>query len=171
MHIEGEGSALPFRPQAAISACNPLKLRWRPTVADDKKTPTWGYHPVEPARIFQLKVGEKLPEGWHDAPVAQEQRAGTNTTSDEDPGKSQALEAAVAWIRELEQIIEQGKHENAELREELKGADEEADAAAAQVKLLSEERNALKVQAEKLAAENEQLRAGHVAKPKTSKGQ
>lgn len=135
------------------------------------KTPTWGYHPVEPAKIFHLKPGEKLPEGWHDAPVAQERVAGTNTTAGADPGKSQALEAALERIRQLEQVIEQGKRENAELREELKGADEEADAAAAQVKLLSEERDALKAQAEKLAAENEQLRAGHVAKPKTSKGQ
>jgi hypothetical protein len=140
-------------------------------VADDKKTPTWGYHPVEPAKIFHLKAGEKLPEGWHDAPVAQEPVAGTNTTSGEDPGRSQALEAAIARIRELEQIIDQGKAENAELREELKGADEEADVAAVQIKTLTEERDALKAQAEKLAAENEQLRTGHVAKPKTNKGQ
>jgi septal ring factor EnvC (AmiA/AmiB activator) len=140
-------------------------------VADEtKKVPTWGYHAVEPARIFHLKPGEKLPEGWADTPAAfanaQAQDAGD--AAGEDSGASPALEAAHARIRELEQIIEQGRAENAELREELKGADEEADEAAAQVKLLTEERDTFKAQAEKLAAENEQLRAGHVA-PKKGK--
>jgi chromosome segregation ATPase len=130
------------------------------------KTPTWGYHAVKPAQIFHLRHGEKLPEGWHDAPVPQEQEATSNDAPSEDSGISKALEAATARIRELEQIIEQGKAENAELREELKGADEEADVAAVQVKTLTEERDVLKAQAEKLAAENEQLRAGHVAQKK-----
>ena len=30
---------------------------------------TWGYHPSEGARIFDLKEGESLPKGWFDAPV------------------------------------------------------------------------------------------------------
>lgn len=32
-------------------------------------TPTWGYHPDAPPRIFMLKAGEKLPSGWHDTPA------------------------------------------------------------------------------------------------------
>lgn len=32
--------------------------------------PTWGYHPTEEPRIFDLKPGEKLPEGWADTPAA-----------------------------------------------------------------------------------------------------
>lgn len=135
-------------------------------MADDKKTPTWGYHPVEPSRIFHLKPGEKLPEGWHDAPVPQEEPLVSGGVSGEVSGSSAALEAANARIRELEQVIETGKAENAELREELKGADEEADAAAVQVKALREERDVLKAQVDKLSAENEQLRAGHVASKK-----
>jgi uncharacterized protein YhaN len=129
------------------------------------KTPTWGYHAVEPARIFHLAPSEKLPEGWADTPAAFAKKQ-DETTESFGPDGNPAIEAAVERIRELEQVIEAGKRENAELREELKGADEEADAAAAQVKLLSEERDALKAQAEKLAAENEQLRAGHVATKK-----
>jgi len=134
-------------------------------VADEKrKVPTWGYHAVKPAQIFHLNLGEKLPEGWHDAPVPQDEssKSGDTSMSDGNP----ALEAAHARIRELEQIIEQGKAENAELREELKGADEEADVAAVQVKTVTEERDALKARVDALAAENEQLRAGHAASKK-----
>jgi hypothetical protein len=144
-----------------------MKFPMEAHVADDKKTPTWGYHAVEPARIFHLKPGEKLPEGWHDAPVPQDEQSTSGDSTESAPnGALAALEAATARIRELEQVIETGKAENAELREELKGADEEADAAAVQVKALREERDALKAQVDKLTAENEQLRAGHVASKK-----
>lgn len=37
-------------------------------------TPTWGYHRTEPARIFELKDGEKLPSGWEDSPAAFEEK-------------------------------------------------------------------------------------------------
>ena len=38
-------------------------------MAEAKKTvPTWGYHKTEDPQIFDLKEGEKLPEGWHDTP-------------------------------------------------------------------------------------------------------
>lgn len=30
---------------------------------------TWGYHPTQEARIFDLAEGETLPEGWADVPV------------------------------------------------------------------------------------------------------
>jgi hypothetical protein len=30
---------------------------------------TWGYHAVEGARLFVLKLGEALPVGWHDSPA------------------------------------------------------------------------------------------------------
>lgn len=30
---------------------------------------TWGYHPTQEARIFELAEGETLPEGWADVPV------------------------------------------------------------------------------------------------------
>ena len=31
-----------------------------------KTVPTWGYHATEPARIFDLAEGRRLPAGWHD---------------------------------------------------------------------------------------------------------
>ncbi|MDQ2079495.1 hypothetical protein RA307_04815 [Xanthobacteraceae bacterium Astr-EGSB] len=38
-----------------------------------KTIPTWGYHPVHAAKIFDLAPGEKLPKGWHDNPVSAEE--------------------------------------------------------------------------------------------------
>ena len=31
--------------------------------------PTYGYHLSEKPRVFNLKAGESLPEGWHDSPA------------------------------------------------------------------------------------------------------
>lgn len=39
--------------------------------SDDKPTvPTWGYHETEEPRVFDLKQGEDLPDGWEDTPAA-----------------------------------------------------------------------------------------------------
>lgn len=37
-----------------------------------KTVPTWGYSKKD-AQIFELKEGEKLPEGYYDSPVAMEE--------------------------------------------------------------------------------------------------
>lgn len=31
---------------------------------------TWGYHPTEDARIFDLEDDKGLPAGWYDSPAA-----------------------------------------------------------------------------------------------------
>jgi hypothetical protein len=36
--------------------------------AEPKIVPTWGYHATDPARIFDLGEGHRLPAGWHDHP-------------------------------------------------------------------------------------------------------
>jgi hypothetical protein len=35
---------------------------------EQKISPTWGYKPDGSAQIFDLKEGEKLPDGWADRP-------------------------------------------------------------------------------------------------------
>lgn len=50
--------------------------------------PTWGYKPGE-GRIFELKPGEKLPEGWLDTP----QPAPDN--SPEEPKKRKTMKLEV----------------------------------------------------------------------------
>lgn len=55
-------------------------------MSDDEKTyPTWGYHETEEPRIFHLKEGEDLPNGWEDTPAAFEKPA-----KPKDAGKEHA---------------------------------------------------------------------------------
>lgn len=79
----------------------------------------WGYHPTEPARIFEISEGDDLPEGWADRPfptVASEEVDAADdavTTSDD-----QRVAAAELRAKELEQ-------ENASLKEEVSSLQEQ----------------------------------------------
>ena len=78
----------------------------------EKKTfKKWGYHPTEPARVFNVEVGGTLPEGWAERPV---------------PMEASETEAPDADASDWEQLFIQAdtrakalEIENASLKEEL----------------------------------------------------
>lgn len=67
-------------------------------MSDEKTYPTWGYHESEEPRIFHLKEGEDLPEGWEDTPAAFKKPA--KAKEDGDAAKLDAVKAKGAKAKE-----------------------------------------------------------------------
>lgn len=68
VHLLGEIEFL-----ASRNETRNIAERLREAIEKDKigvnRFDTWGYHPIEEAKIFLLKEGESLPDGWYDCPT------------------------------------------------------------------------------------------------------
>lgn len=72
---------------------------------------TWGFHPMEKAKIFDLKEGESLPEGWFDTPAAFAAADAVSETPDGIPDPIPDDWEAMHWKKQvaLAEILIGGK--------------------------------------------------------------
>lgn len=111
----------------------------------ETKIATWGYKPDGKARIFDLALGEALPEGWNASPdcITDPTLASADALSAAAAGRAYqppraeptaapaSAEAAMVEIERLKGMIEAGMAENQRLFEDLDAAEAVRDAALA----------------------------------------
>lgn len=118
--------------------------------------PTWGYKPDGSAKIFDLTLGEGLPDGWSTSPsvITDPELATADALTmratglifkghqtDEGsaaPVADDALASALAEIERLRGIIETGSAENAAMVAEIETAEKTLGAAADQITALTD---------------------------------
>lgn len=123
--------------------------------------PTWGYQPDGSAKIFDLAIGETLPEGWSASPAVIEDPSlataealtaraagraypapaqampGEVAVRDVAAVDPDALASAVAEIERLKGIIEAGMTENAAMVAEIETAEQTLGEAADRIAALT----------------------------------